>query len=291
MKKVIITGANGQLGRAINKVFEGNNEFELINTDFNVDGIRNLDITNLKDVIALFEEIKPYAIINCAAHTAVDLCEVQKDAAYRINAIGPRNLAIAASKYDAKIVHVSTDYVFPGDASVPYTEFDKTGPKAMYGITKLNGENFVREFADGRWFIIRTAWLYGDGKNFVKTMLKLSENHDTLTVVDDQVGSPTSAMELARMIKYLLPTEKYGLYHGTCEGQCSWADFAKEIFSLAGKSTVVTPVTSEQYKEMNPNSADRPKFSVLENYMLKLSTDFMFADWKDAIKEYMQDLK
>ena len=287
MKKVIITGANGQLGRAINKVFDGNNEFQLINTDFSVDGIRNLDITNLEDVIALFDEIKPYAIINCAAHTAVDLCEVQKDAAYRINAIGPRNLAIAASKYDAKIIHVSTDYVFSGDANKPYTEFDKTAPKAMYGITKLAGENFVKDFADGRWFIIRTAWLYGDGKNFVKTMLKLSETHDTLTVVDDQIGSPTSALELARMIKYLLPTEKFGLYHGTCEGQCSWADFAKEIFRLAGKSTVVTPVTSEQYKEMNPNSADRPKFSVLENYMLKLSTDYTFANWKDAIKEYM----
>lgn len=287
MKKVIITGANGQLGRAINKVFDGNDEFQLINTDFSVDGIRNLDITNLEDVIALFDEIKPYAIINCAAHTAVDLCEVQKDAAYRINAIGPRNLAIAASKYDAKIIHVSTDYVFSGDANKPYTEFDKTAPKAMYGITKLAGENFVKEFADGRWFIIRTAWLYGDGKNFVKTMLKLSETHDTLTVVDDQIGSPTSALELARMIKYLLPTEKFGLYHGTCEGQCSWADFAKEIFRLAGKSTIVTPVTSEQYKEMNPNSADRPKFSVLENYMLKLSTDYTFANWKDAIKEYM----
>ena len=288
MKKVIITGANGQLGRAINKVFEGNNEFELINTDFNVDGIRNLDITNLEDVIALFEEIKPYAIINCAAHTAVDLCEVQKDAAYRINAIGPRNLAIAASKYDAKIVHVSTDYVFPGDASVPYTEFDKTGPKAMYGITKLHGENFVKQFAK-EWFIIRTAWLYGDGKNFVKTMLRLSENHDSVSVVNDQIGSPTSAEELAKAIFYLLPTDNYGLFHGTCEGQCSWADFTKEIFRLAGKNTVVNPVTSKQYKEMNPASADRPHFSVLENYMFKLTGNHMFADWEAAIQKYIND--
>lgn len=290
MKKVIITGANGQLGRAINEIFAGDTEYELINTDFNVEGIKNLDITNCEQVCSFFDEVKPYAVINCAAHTAVDLCEVQKDAAYRINAIGPRNLAIAASNCDAKIIHVSTDYVFPGNASSPITEFDTPAPKAMYGITKLAGENFVKEFADGRWFIIRTAWLYGDGKNFVKTMLKLSENHDTLTVVDDQVGSPTSAKELARMIKYLLPTQQFGLYHGTCEGQCSWADFAKEIFRLAGKSTVVTPVTSEQYKEMNPNSADRPKYSVLDNYMLKLTSDFMFADWKDAIKEYMDTL-
>lgn len=291
MQRVIITGANGQLGRAINRVFADSTEYELINTDFNVEGIRHLDITDLNKVLELFEEVKPYAVINCAAHTAVDLCEVQKDAAFKINAIGPRNLAIAASKYDAKIIHVSTDYVFPGNADTPYTEFDAVGPKAMYGITKLHGENFVKEFADGRWFIIRTAWLYGDGKNFVKTMLKLSESHDTLTVVDDQVGSPTSALELARAIKHLLPTESYGLYHGTCEGQCSWADFAKEIFRLAGKSTVVTPVTSEQYKEMNPASADRPKFSVLENYMLKMTSGYMFADWKDAIKEYMNEMK
>lgn len=290
MKKVIVTGANGQLGRAINKVFADNTEYELINTDFNIEGIESLDITNIDSVLAFADKIKPYAIINCAAHTAVDLCEVQKDLAYKINAIGPRNLAIAASKYDAKLIHISTDYVFPGNASEPYLEFDTPAPKSMYGTTKLAGENFVKQFGGNKWFIIRTAWLYGDGKNFVKTMLKLSENHDTLTVVDDQVGSPTSALELARAISFLINTESYGLYHGTCEGVCSWADFAKEIFRLAGKDTVVKPVTSEEYKAMNPNSADRPKYSVLENYMLKLTSSYMFADWKDAIAEYMKDM-
>ena len=289
MKKIIVTGANGQLGRAINGIYKGSAEFELVNTDFNVEGIRNLDITNLEDVISLFEEVKPYAVINCAAHTAVDLCEVQKDAAYKINAIGPRNLSIAATKTGAKLMHISTDYVFKGDEPLPRTEFDQTNPKAMYGITKLHGENFVKQFAKD-WFIIRTAWLYGDGKNFVKTMLRLSETHDEITVVDDQIGSPTSALELAKAIKYLIPTEKYGLYHGTCEGQCSWADFTKEIFRLAGKDTKVIPVTSAKYKEMNPNSADRPAYSVLESYMLKLTTDFMFADWRDAIAEYMKNV-
>lgn len=289
MKKIIVTGANGQLGRAINGIYKGSAEFELVNTDFNVEGIRNLDITNLEDVISLFEEVKPYAVINCAAHTAVDLCEVQKDAAYKINAIGPRNLSIAATKTGAKLMHIYTDYVFKGDEALPRTEFDQTNPKAMYGITKLHGENFVKQFAKD-WFIIRTAWLYGDGKNFVKTMLRLSETHDEITVVDDQIGSPTSALELAKAIKYLIPTEKYGLYHGTCEGQCSWADFTKEIFRLAGKDTKVIPVTSAKYKEMNPNSADRPAYSVLENYMFKLTTDFMFADWRDAIAEYMKNV-
>lgn len=288
MKKLIITGCNGQLGRAVNKLCEGNKEYELINTDFMVDGVRSLDITNLDNVLSLVREVKPYAIINCAAHTNVDACEVQIDAARKINAIGPRNLSIAATETGAKMVHISTDYVFPGDGSKPYTEFDTPAPKAMYGITKLEGENFVKQFAKD-FFIIRTAWLYGDGKNFVKTMLRLSENHDTVSVVNDQIGSPTSAEELAKAIFYLLPTDNYGLFHGTCEGQCSWADFTKEIFRLAGKNTVVNPVTSKQYKEMNPASADRPHFSVLENYMFKLTGNHMFADWEAAIQKYIND--
>lgn len=287
MKKIIVTGSNGQLGRAINTLYGNDTDYELINTDFGIPQITDLDITDLDSVIRLCREVKPYAIINCAAHTNVDACEVQIDAAHRINAIGPRNLAIAASETGAKLVHISTDYVFAGDGSKPYTEFDSPAPKAMYGITKLAGENFVKQFAD-HFFIIRTAWLYGDGKNFVGTMLRLAENHNNITVVNDQVGSPTSADELAKAVKSLIPTENYGLFHGTCEGQCSWADFAKEIFRLAGKDTVVTPVTSKQYKEMNPASADRPHYSVLENYMFKLTGGYSFAPWEKAIAAYFQ---
>ena len=289
MKKIIVTGCNGQLGRAVNSLCVNNNEYELINTDFMVEGVQSLDITNLDSVLDLFRAVKPYAVINCAAHTNVDACEIQKDAAYKINALGPRNLSIASTEVGAKMVHISTDYVFRGDGSVPYTEFDTPAPKAMYGITKLAGENFVKEFAKN-YFIIRTAWLYGDGKNFVKTMLRLSENHDEISVVNDQLGSPTSANELAKAIMYLLPSDNYGLFHGTCEGQCSWADFTKEIFRLTGKNTKVNPVTSAQYKEMNPASADRPHFSVLENYMFKLTGDFMFADWEKAIDEYLKNM-
>lgn len=290
MKKIIVTGCNGQLGRAINKLLAGNNEYELINTDFMVDGIRSLDISNLEEVVSLCKEINPYAVINCAAYTNVDGCEVNVDAAYKINALGPRNLAIATSETGAKLMHISTDYVFAGNGTKPYIEFDTPAPKSMYGSTKLAGENFVKEFAD-KYFIIRTAWLYGDGKNFVKTMLRLSENHDEVSVVNDQIGSPTSAEELAKAIMYLLPSENYGLFHGTCEGICSWADFTKEIFRLAGKSTKVNPVTSAQYKEMNPASADRPAYSVLENYMFKLTTDHMFANWEDAIAKYIKELQ
>ncbi len=286
MKKIIITGSNGQLGRAINTLCGNNGEYELINTDYGVDRITNLDITDLDSVLAFVRQVRPYAVINCAAHTNVDACEVQVDSAYKINAIGPRNLAIASSETGAKLVHISTDYVFPGDGDRPYTEFDTPAPKAMYGITKLAGENFVKQFAKD-FFMIRTAWLYGDGKNFVRTMLRLSETHDEISVVNDQIGSPTSADELAKAIFALLPTENYGLFHGTCEGQCSWADFTKEIFRLTKKTTAVRPVTSREYKEMNPASADRPHYSVLDNYMLKLTGSYMFADWEKAIAEYI----
>ncbi len=289
MKKIIITGSNGQLGRAINDLYGKDSDYELVNTDYKVEGISDLDITDLNQVLEVVRMVKPYAIINCAAHTNVDACEVQVDSAYRINALGPRNLAIASSEAGAKLVHISTDYVFAGNGTTPYTEFDTPAPIAMYGKTKLAGENFVREFADN-YFMIRTAWLYGDGKNFVRTMLRLSENHDEISVVNDQVGSPTCADELARAIFALLPTENYGLFHGTCEGMCSWADFTKEIFRLAKKDTKVNPVSSKQYKEMNPQSADRPAYSVLENYMLKLTGSYTFADWEKAIAEYIKKM-
>ena len=280
IKKVIVTGCNGQLGRAVNELYAGDTSYRFVNTD-----VAELDITNIDAVMALVREVKPYAIINCAAHTNVDACETQMDLAYKINAIGPRNLSIAATETGAKLMHISTDYVFDGKGTRPYLEFDKTDPQSMYGATKLAGENFVKEFAD-KHFIVRTAWLYGDGKNFVKTMLKLSETHEKIRVVNDQFGSPTSAKELAKAIRVLLPTDNYGLFHGTCEGDCCWADFSREIFQLAGKDTVVEGITSEEYGA----PANRPKYSILENYMLKLTTDFMFADWHDAIAEYMKSI-
>lgn len=277
-KKIIVTGCNGQLGRAINKQYENHPEIELVNTD-----VGELDITNIEEVMELVTKVEPYAIINCAAHTGVDACETDTDNAYRINAVGPRNLSIAATKVGAKMVHISTDYVFEGNGTKPYVEFDTVNPQGMYGATKLAGENFVKEFAKD-YFIIRTAWLYGDGKNFVKTMLRLSETNDTVRVVGDQFGTPTSTTELAKMIEHLLPTENYGLFHGTCEGFCSWAEFTEEIFRLSGKTTKVQAITTAEY----PTPAVRPAYSVLENYMLKLTTDFTFATWQEAIKEYLK---
>ncbi|MCR5526100.1 MAG: dTDP-4-dehydrorhamnose reductase [Lachnospiraceae bacterium] len=290
MKKLLITGSNGQLGRAINLELAGSSEFELYNTDVaEGDGIHSLDITDVDAVTSLAREIKPYAIINCAAYTAVDAQEKDRDLSYKINAIGPRNLAIAATDTGAKLVHVSTDYVFPGNASKPYTEFDEVGPVSAYGITKLAGENFVKQFAKD-FFILRTAWLYGDGKNFVKTMLRLSENHSEVSVVKDQLGTPTSTKELARAIHTLLPTENYGLFHATCEGDTNWADFTEEIFRLAGKDTKVNHVTTAEYTAKNPQSAPRPAYSILDNYMLRLTGSYTFADWHDAIADYIKNL-
>ena len=278
MKKILVTGCNGQLGKAIQKEYESE-AVELILTD-----VADLDITDNAQVLQFVREHKPQVIMNCAAHTAVDLCEEQWDLAYRINAIGPRNLAIAATQTGAKLMHISTDYVFSGDGDHPYTEFDPVGPTSAYGKTKLEGERFVQQFAKN-YFIIRTAWLYGDGKNFVKTMLKLAGTRDNVSVVKDQFGSPTSAAELAKMMHHLEPTENYGLFHGTCEGSCSWADFADEIFRLAGLPTKVNHITTEEYG----SATRRPAYSVLDNYMLRLTTDFRMADWQDAIREYMEE--
>ena len=289
MKKILVTGCNGQLGRAINKEYAGES-VEIINTDVVAgDHIVACDITSIDEVMKLAREKKPDVIINCAAHTNVDKCEEQWELAYKINAIGPRNLSIAATEVGAKLIHVSTDYVFAGDGTRPYVEYDTPAPISAYGRSKYEGEKFVQQFAN-RYFIVRTAWLYGDGKNFVKTMLKLSETHDELSVVDDQVGSPTSAVELAKMIHYLEPTENYGLFHATCEGDTNWADFTEEIYKKAGKKTKVNHVTSKQYKEMNPASANRPAYSILEDYMIKLTSDFRMADWHDALDVYMKNL-
>lgn len=289
MKKILVTGCNGQLGRAIRKEYAAS-DVEFINTDVvEGEGVVSLDITDVDAVLKLVRAEKPDVIINCAAHTNVDKCEEQWDLAYKINAIGPRNLSIAATEADAKMIHVSTDYVFEGNGTRPYTEFDAPNPVSAYGKTKLEGENFVKEFAK-KHFILRTAWLYGDGKNFVKTMLALAENHDELNVVCDQVGTPTSAVELAKMIHYLEGTENYGTFHATCEGNTNWADFAEAIFKRAGKNVKVNHVTSKQYKEMNPASANRPAYSILEDYMIKLTSDFVMADWQDALEVYMKEL-
>lgn len=285
--KVLITGANGQLGRALEEHLRKTEGVTLVATG-SVSSvnkaefpIKPLDITDEKAVLSMAEKEKPDVIINCAAYTKVDLCEENEALAMKINGEAPGFLAKAAKKVDAKLVHISTDYVFDGKADKPYVETDKTNPVSAYGRSKLAGEQAVMKEWD-KVFIIRTAWLYGDGVNFVQTMLKLSEKYPEIRVVNDQFGSPTTASELAKLILFLMKTERYGIYHGTCEGSTSWYEFAREIFREFGKNVTVHPVTSEEYDA----KAARPGYSVLENHKLNSETDYRMKDWKDAFSDY-----
>lgn len=275
--KIIITGSNGQLGRELTKILRERNGFEVISLDR-----ESLNITNLNYVNKAISYNHPNVVINCAAHTGVDLCESDEENAYKINALGAKNLAIVCEKVGAKLVHISTDYVFDGNKKTPYKEFDNTCPNTVYGSSKLMGEKLIRTFSS-KYFIIRTSWLYGDGKNFVTTMLNLSKEHNEIKVVSDQMATPTSAADLARVIIRLIYTEYYGTYHGTCEGQCSWYEFAKKIFELKNIDVKVTPVSSEELKRL----AHRPSYSVLDNFMLKLIDLNLFKYWEESLKEYL----
>ncbi|MGB4440570.1 MAG: dTDP-4-dehydrorhamnose reductase [Sedimentibacter sp.] len=284
MEKILITGCNGQLGLELQNKLK--DKYELILTNRS-----NLDVTKIIETVEFIRGKRPSVIINCAAYTAVDLCEEHEDDAYKSNAIGPKNLAIAAKEVNAKLVHISTDYVFDGDGIKddnnilrPYDESDKTNPQSAYGRTKLQGEKFVAENMN-KYFIIRTAWLYGEGKNFVRTMINLSRTNSEVKVVNDQIGSPTSTIELANMIEKLIETEEYGTYHGTCEGYCSWYDLTLEIYKLLNIQTKVIPVTTEEF----PRPAKRPKYSVLENKKLNELSIYRFKSWQEALKNYLDE--
>lgn len=276
--RLLITGCKGQLGKElIRQLSQSGEVHELIETD-----IHNLDITDKNQVFNLVENKQPDAIINCAAYTNVDKCENDELNAFRVNSIGAQNLSCAAFKVDAKILHVSSDYVFNGEGSIPKKEFDPICPINCYGRSKALSENLVRE-TNPRHFIVRTAWLYGQGENFVRTMLKLAKEREEIGVVNDQIGSPTSTVDLALCITELLKTDVYGTYHATCEGACSWYEFAVKIFELCHLKTKLNPITSDQIVR----SAQRPKFSVLDNFMLKLCGLNTFRNWEESLEEYM----
>ena len=276
--KILITGYKGMLGHDLVEKIEEENQHELILTD-----LEQLDITNLNKVRELFVKEKPETIINVAAYTDVDGCETNRELAYNVNAIGPKNLAIASNEIGAKLLHISTDYVFPGNNKKPYTEEDKTGPQSYYGETKLKAEEFIGEEMDS-YFIVRTAWLYGiNGNNFVKTMLNLAKNNPEITVVNDQRGSPTFTVDLSEAIVELVKTDKYGIYHVTNDGECSWYDFAKNIFDLANVSVEVKPLTTEEY----PTPAKRPEYSVLSHEKWNNSGFKPLRNYKDALEEYL----
>lgn len=279
--KVLITGGKGQLGSELENFFRKVGQTEAICLPKDV-----LDVTKAEETQREFSIFKPCVVIHAAANTNVDNCEIDQDRAYRVNALGTRNVAVAASKINAKLVYISTDYVFNGGSAKPYTEFDKPDPINVYGRTKLAGEQFTTSLSD-KYFIVRTSWLYGrQGKNFVKTMLSLAGEKTELAVVNDQFGSPTYARDLAAFLAGLMQTELYGIYHYSNTGFCSWYDFAKKILELAGlKHVRVRPVSTLMFKRPAP----RPAYSVLDHYCLRLEGMAVPRFWQDALREFMKE--
>ena len=283
MKKVLLIGADGMLGGELRERLE--KIYDVTGTT-----LETLDITDKEAVLAKAEEVKPYFIINCAAYTNVDGCEVNTDLAMSVNGTAVANIAEAAKAQDATFIHISTDYVFPGNLPVEeiYTEDMIPAPVSAYGRTKLVGEENAAKAE--KYYILRTAWLYGlGGKNFVKTMLRLSKDRDELTVVDDQHGSPTSTTTLCKIIEGIMEKEpEYGVYHSTNEGFTTWCRFTRKIFELANISTNVKAITSKEYKEMYPQSSDRPSNSQLSKEKLK-NVGIIPEAWEVALEEYLKE--
>jgi len=286
--KILITGAKGQLGQDLMAIYGDSPHFISQGTVPDVRGIDvdTLDITDLEAVREEFNRFKPEIVINSAAYTDVDGCETNQETAYKVNAVGPANLAIAAQEVGAGLLHVSTDYVFDGSATKPYLETDPVNPQSIYGLTKLAGELAVQTLAE-KWFIARTAWLYGHGgNNFVKTIQKVAKEKGRLKVVNDQQGSPTFSKDLAEKIAEIVASGQFGLYHVTNSGQCSWYDFAKEIVKLSGIEAEVTPCTTDEF----PRPAKRPAYSVMVNHNLELRGIPAMRPWQEALRAYL-DIK
>ena len=279
--KILITGANGLLGHELSSILKGHTI--LLSHS-------QLDISDPESVNKQIDSSSPDIIINSAAYTQVDACETNYDLAFKSNAIGPKNLAIKCKQLGIPLIHISTDYVFEGNEkkNSPLVEDDKLGPKTVYGKTKLEGEKMVQENCQ-KYFILRTAWLYGEGKNFVKTMLSLSKKNKELKVVNDQIGSPTYAKDLAKAIKEIIEkkSDKYGIYHVTNKGEVSWYEFAKKIFEIKNIEIKVNPCTSEEF----PRPAPRPHYSVLSNQKWIDAGFTPMRDYEEALNEYLDSLK
>ena len=290
--KILITGASGQLGTEIQRQLKNGGSAlgpvpeRLKNATVIATDVNELDITDRDATIAFVRRHQPDTIISCAAFTNVDGCETNPEAAFKVNAIGASNLAQAAERINARLIHVSTDYVFRGEGNKPLDESERVDPKSVYGKTKALGEEYVKNFCH-RYFIVRTAWLYGyAGKNFVKTIVNAGKKFGKLEVVSDQLGNPTNAEDLAHHILQLAVSHDYGVYHCTGEGICSWYDFASEIIRLSGVDATVAPCTSAEYSAKHPAAADRPAWSALENRMLACTVGNHMRDWKVALADF-----
>lgn len=278
--KILVTGYNGQLGYDVVK--------ELNSRSVECRGVdrEDFDITDRDETVGYICDYAPDAVIHCAAYTAVDRAEDDEENCRKVNADGTENIAVACEKLRAKMLYVSTDYVYGGDGEAPFETDSPTNPKNVYGVTKLEGEKAVMKYID-KFFIVRTSWVFGiNGNNFVKTMLRLGDEKENLNVVCDQVGSPTYTPDLARLICDLIVTEKYGIYHGTNENFCSWAEFAAEIMKLGCKKTVINPVPSSEY----PTKAERPHNSRLSKKCLDEAGIKRLPTWQDALKRFLKEM-
>jgi len=291
--KILITGAAGMLGtQVVCDLQRGYTELGTIPQSFVgaqllLADLAELDITDKASCEKYMAENRPDVVINCAAYTNVDGCESHQEDAFKVNAIGARNLAIACENIGAKLVHVSTDYVFKGDEPTPRREYDITNPISVYGKTKNVGEEFVRRYCT-KSFIVRTAWLYGYfGKNFVKTMVRLCNERGGASVVNDQHGNPTNAADLSHHLLKIADSEEYGTYHCTGNGECTWYEFAREIARLAGFEGVMKPCTSDEF----PTPTKRPAYSSLDNMMLRVTVGDEMRHWKDALAAYFENKK
>jgi len=279
--KVLVTGVKGQLGYdVVNELTKRG--IKAVGVD-----IEEMDITDGASVDKVMKEIMPDAVIHCAAYTAVDAAEDNEELCRKVNADGPRNIAKVCKELDIKMIQISTDYVFNGEGERPWEPEDVCGPQSVYGQTKYEGELAVQELLE-KYFIVRIAWVFGiNGKNFVKTMLNLAKTRDTLTVVNDQFGSPTYTYDLAKLLVDMVQSDKYGIYHATNEGICSWYEFACAIFEEAGIDMKVLPVTSAEYAA----KAKRPENSRMSKDKLEEMGFDRLPTWQDALKRYIAELR
>ncbi len=289
--KILVTGKNGQLGKSINKMIVNNkrdNEFVFV-------GREELDQSKKYSITSYFENNNFDIIVNCAAYTAVDKAEEEKELADQVNHLSVAQLAEIANKQQAKLIHISTDYVFDGESIEPYLESDPTRPINTYGKTKLAGEKAVLNLMSRNAVIIRTSWVYSEyGNNFVHTILKLGKDRDKLNIVDDQVGSPTYAGDLAKVIINIVQNEKFintelvsQVYHYSNLGECSWYKFTKEIFELSDTKCTIYPITTKQY----PTPAKRPMFTVLNKNKIIKKFDINIPKWEDSLGRYIKTLR
>lgn len=284
--KVLVTGSAGQLGQDVMLQLQKQGH-EVMGC-----GRKEMDITVLERCQEVIKEFGPDVVIHCAAYTAVDDAESDVNSAYMINATGSRNVALAAEKNGSKLVYISTDYVFDGMGIDPYHEYDNTNPKSIYGKSKKAGEILVQSLSS-KFFIVRTSWVYGKhGSNFVKTMLKMGQEKSFLQVVDDQMGSPTYTVDLAKILLELIQTEKYGIYHASNSGSCTWYEFTQAIFEEAEEvlglkfSAQLVPCSTEEFHRLAP----RPRNSVMEHLSIRTNGFQDLRPWREGLRDFLQEL-